>query len=116
MVAAAIGLLGWFVRNSRDERNEWKDLLKSEREQHAKDLSEGERVEADLRRRLADSDTALAGYKDQAADTARDLRIAQAELASERAASGWMRSQLQLANPELARLMPPYTPPPGIGS
>jgi uncharacterized protein HemX len=110
MVAAAIGLLGWFVRNSKDERNEWKTLLKEEREQHAKDLSEAERIEGDLRRRLADAETAIAGYKDEAADAARDLRICQEELAAERSRSGWMRSQLQLAAPTVAAMLPP---PPG---
>ncbi len=114
MVGAAIGLLAWFVRNSRDERNEWKDLLKSEREQHAKDLTEAERVEADLRRRLADAETAVAGYKDAAADAQRDVRIVQAELASEKAAAGWLRTQLQLADPQVARMLPPYNMPPGV--
>lgn len=116
MVAAAVGLLGWFVRNSRDERNEWKGLLKEEREQRAHDLAEAERIEGDLRRRLADAETAIAGYKDQAADAHRDLRIAQAELAAERTQSGWLRTHLQLADPGAAALLAPRLPPPGVSS
>lgn len=113
MVAAAIGLLGWFVRNSKDERNDWKALLKEEREQHGKDLSEAERIEGDLRRRLADAETAIAGYKDQAADAGRDLRVAQAELASERAARSWLQQQLTLTGAAPYHPGQPQLPPAG---
>lgn len=93
MVAAALGLLGWFVKTGRDDRSEWRELLRVEREGRARDLSEerdrhdralehereraerarsaGETVEGDLRRRLADAETAAAGWKDAAVDAAR---------------------------------------------
>jgi septal ring factor EnvC (AmiA/AmiB activator) len=93
MVAAALGLLGWFVKNARDTQAEWRDLLKTERADRVRDLADerdrheraiageherGEKVKAahdtietDLRRRLADAETAEAGWKDEAADAQR---------------------------------------------
>lgn len=113
MVATAIGLLGWFVRNSKDERNEWKDVLKEEREQHAKDLGEADKVEMHLRSRLSDAETAIAGYKDRAADAERDLRICQAELASERSAKMWLQTQLSMGAGSGQGVRPP---PPHSGA
>ncbi len=93
MVAAAIGLLGWFVKNAKDTQNEWRELLRTERadrvadlaaerERHEKQLTmEHDRaekvkaandvVEQDLRRRLADAETASRGWQDEAADAQR---------------------------------------------
>src|ERR1051325_11726744 len=93
MVAAALGLLGWFVKSARDTQTEWRDLLKAERADRVADLAaERERheqalqrehdraekvkaandvLEADLRRRLADAETSARGWQDEAADAQR---------------------------------------------
>lgn len=93
VMAAALGLLGWLAKQGRDDRSEWRELLRTEREGRVKDLAEErerhdramdlerERAEKtrsaadlaqqDLRRRLDDAETALNGWKDQAADAQR---------------------------------------------
>lgn len=93
MVAASLGLLGWFVKSAKDDRTEWRELLKTEREGRVRDLADErarhdaalqlehgraekvktttDAVEADLRRRIADAETAARGWQDEAADAQR---------------------------------------------
>ncbi len=124
MVAAALGLLGWFVKSARDTQNEWRELLKSERADRVADrATERERheaslqrehdraektkvatdaIEADLRRRLADAETAEKGWKDEAAD-------------AQRRASHWRAEYTRLTGrpeaPPVDEMPDPFGPP-----
>lgn len=85
IVAAAVGLLSWFVRNSREDRAEWRAQLQTERDRHDRELADergrhdrdmatAERTEAELRRRLEEDQKVITALRDELAEQMRALR------------------------------------------
>lgn len=108
IVAAAIGLLSWFMRNARDERREHSEALKEVKAEHAKAKTDWERAEGDLRRRLADEETVISGLKDQVADLKRERSELRAKLGIAEGRASWMQGELSKAGG------PALWPPPPI--